>query len=257
MTDLSRAWPLGLGEARWWMPVAAALALLAIALPFDHQVSLWAQSWPQPVWDALAQITPYGESGWILIPAAVLFIVTVLVALFVRWKLMRLMLWQFAALYGLIFLGVGLPSLFTTLVKRLVGRGRPMHYDETGLFGFHPNWADWTYQSFPSGHSTTAFALAAVVGFLSGRWFYPALVLASAIGLSRITEGVHYPSDVIAGAIVGILGAYAVRWGFARRGWMFSISPAGHITARPMSSLKRYLALKRRDIAPGLRPDRP
>jgi undecaprenyl-diphosphatase len=233
------------------------VALLAVVLPFDHQLSLWAQSWPQPVRDALAQITPYGESGWILIPAAALLVVTVLVALLVRWKLMRLMLWQFVALYAFIFLGVGLPSLFTTLVKRLVGRGRPMHYDETGLFGFHPSLADWTYQSFPSGHSTTAFALAAVVGFVSDRWFYPALALATAIGLSRITEGVHYPSDVIGGAIVGILGAYAVRWGFARRGWMFSMTPEGRIVERPMSSLKRYLALKRRDIAPGPRSNRP
>lgn len=257
MTDLSKAWPLGLGGARWWLPALASVALLTVALPFDHQLSLWAQSWPAPVRGALEQITPYGESAWILIPAAVLYVVTALVALVIRWKLMRLLLWQFAALYAFIFVGVGLPSLFTTLVKRLIGRGRPMHYDDTGLFGFHLNWLDWTYQSFPSGHSTTAFALAAVVGFLSERWFYPALALAATIGLSRITEGVHYPSDVIGGAIVGIIGAYVARWFFARRGWMFRIGADGRIHGRAMSSLKRYLAIKRRDIAPKPQPDRP
>jgi membrane-associated phospholipid phosphatase len=149
------------------------------------------------------------------------------------------------------------PSLVTTIIKRLIGRGRPVHYDETGLFGLRWNWIDWTYQSFPSGHSTTAFALAAVLGFLSPRWFYPALALAAVIGLSRITEGVHYPSDVVAGAIVGLIGAYAVRLAFASRGWLFRRDAEGRITARPMSALKRYLILKRRGIAPGPRLGRP
>ena len=257
MTNLSRPWPLGLGEKRWWVAVAGALVLLAVALAFDRQLSLAAQALPDAVRQVLAQFTPYGESGWILIPAAVLFVVTALVALLVRWKLMRTMLWQFTSLYAFIFLGVGLPSLFTTLVKRLVGRGRPVHFDDTGLLGFHTNSFDWTYQSFPSGHATTAFALAAVIGFASERWFYPMLLLASFIGLSRITLGVHYPTDVIAGAIVGLIGAYAVRWVFAGRGWMFDRKPDGRIVARPMASLRRYLALKRRGIAPKPQPDRP
>ena len=249
MVDLSRTWPLGLGEKRWWETVAGTVVLLAAALVFDRQISLWAQALPQPIRDALAEITPYGESDWILYPAAFLFIITVAVALLVRWRLMRTLLWQFAGLYAFIFVGVGLPSLISTLAKRFIGRGRPSHFDDTGLFGMHWNWTDWTYQSFPSGHATTAFALAAVVGFISARWFYPALALASVIGLSRVTEGVHYPSDVVAGALLGLAGAYAVRWFFAPRGWTFSQDRKGGIVMRPMSSLKRYLALKRRDTA--------
>ena len=256
MVDLSRPWPLGLGEKRWWITVAVALVLLGVALAFDRHLSLAAQALPQPVRDFLAQLTPYGESGWILIPAGILYIVTALVALFVRWKLMRTVLWQFAALYAFIFLGVGLPSLFTTLLKR-IGRGRPMHFDDGGVLGFHPNTFDWTYQSFPSGHATTAFALAAVIGFLSERWFYPMLVAASLIALSRLTLGVHYPTDVIAGAIIGLAGAYAVRLVFAGWGWMFDRRRNGRIVARPMSSLKRYLTLKRRGSAPKPQPDRP
>jgi len=129
MVDLSRPWPLGLGEKRWWITAAAALALLGVALAFDRQLSLAAQALPESVRDFLAQLTPYGESGWILIPAGALFVVTALVALVVRWKLMRTMLWQFTSLYAFIFLGVGLPSLLTTLIKR-IGRGRPVHFDD-------------------------------------------------------------------------------------------------------------------------------
>jgi membrane-associated phospholipid phosphatase len=257
MTDLSRPWPFGLGEKRWWLTVLAVLVLLGVALLLDRQASVFAQGWPAPVRDALDQLTPYGESGWILFPAAGLYIITAAIALFVRWKLMRTMLWQFAALYAFIFVGVGLPSLFTTIVKRLIGRARPMHFDEVGLLSFKWNVADWTYQSFPSGHATTAFALAATVGFISERWFYPALALASAIALSRLTLGVHYPSDVLTGAVVGLVGAYAVRWWFAGRRWMFESAPNGQIRARPMSSLKRYLTLKRRGTVRAQLPNRP
>jgi membrane-associated phospholipid phosphatase len=257
MTDLSRPWPFGLGEKRWWITVAGILVLLGAALLGDRQFSLLAQGWPEAIRTVINQFTPYGESAWILWPSAGLYVITALVALLVRWKLMRTMLWQFAALYAFIFCGVGAPSLFTTIVKRIVGRGRPVHFDDTGLLGLKWNLWDWTYQSFPSGHATTAFALAAVLGFLSERWFYPALLLAAVIGLSRITLGVHYPSDVLAGAVIGLLGAYAIRLVFAGRGWMFVKSPDGRISARSLSSLKRYLALKRRGIALKPQQDRP
>jgi len=239
------------------MTVAGALILLAVAVVFDRQISLFAQSWPDSVQSAMTEVTRYGQSDWILYPAAVLYVLTALVALFVRWRLMRTLLWQFAALYAFIFAGIAVPGLFTNLVKRLVGRGRPVHFTDTGLLGLHWNFADWTYQSFPSGHATTAFALAAVIGFVSERWFYPALGLAVVIGISRVSLGVHYPSDVIAGAIVGLIGAYAVRIWFARRGWLFRRDVSGRIHSRPMSSLKRYLTLKRRGIARAPLPNRP
>ncbi len=257
MVDLTRRWPLGLGEKRWWVALVAMLAILAIAIAFDHQIAVWVAGWPDSVRGAFEQLTRYGESDWILIPAAALFAVTAVLAWLVRWKLMRTLLWQFAALYGFIFAGVALPGIVATLVKRAVGRGRPMHFDEYGDLSFGPNWGDWTFQSFPSGHATTAFALAAVVGFVSPRWFYPGLVIAAGIGLSRVALGVHYTSDVIAGAVLGLLGAYLARLLFATRRWMFEMTPAGTIRTRAMSSLRRYLALKRRGSAPVPQPGRP
>jgi membrane-associated phospholipid phosphatase len=257
MVDLTRRWPLGLNDKRWWLTVAAMLAILAVALVFDRQLSVWAQSWPEAVRVPLEQITRYGESDWILYPAGALFLLTALVALLTRWKLMRTMLWQFTVLYGFILAGVGLPSLVATLAKRAIGRGRPDHFDQFGLLSFAPNWLDWTFQSFPSGHATTAFALAAVIGFVSPRWFYPGLAFAAVVAISRVSLGVHYTSDVVGGAILGLLGAYLVRLLFASRRWMFEAAPDGSIRARPMASLRRYLALKRRDTAPAPQPGRP
>ncbi|HEX4298167.1 MAG TPA: phosphatase PAP2 family protein [Devosia sp.] len=257
MDDLSSTWPAGLGGRRWWLAAGGAIALLLVLLPFDRALSLWAQGWPPAIREPLAAVTRYGESDWILYPAAALFVVTVPLALLSPWRLMRLMLWQFAGLYAFIFLAVGVPNLFTLIVKRIIGRGRPEHFEQTGLLGLRPNWLDWSYQSFPSNHTTTAVALAVAIGFLAFRWFPIGVVFAIAIGVSRLSLGVHYPTDVVAGAMVGTVGAYAVRWGFARRGWVFREAPAGHIVVRPMSSMQRYLSLMRRRIGPGRRPDRP
>jgi undecaprenyl-diphosphatase len=257
MIDLSHRRPPLLGEKRWWASAVVLAVLLGLALAIDRPLSVWAQGAPEPVRALMAAITRYGESDWLLYPAAALYLLTAFVALVTRWRLMRTMLWQFAALYAFIFVAVGLPGLFTTLVKRLIGRGRPMHLMDTGPFGLHWNWTDWTYQSFPSGHATTAFALAMAVGFLSRRWFYPALVFAVAIAASRVIVGVHYPSDVLAGALVGVAGAYVARLLFATRGWLFRLTADGRVMRRPMSSVRRYAALRRRGSARARLPGRP
>jgi undecaprenyl-diphosphatase len=65
-------------------------------------------------------------------------------------------------------------------------------------------------QSFPSGHSATAFACATVLASLAPRWRVPFFVLAALIALSRLYNGVHYPTDVLAGSVLGILVGLAV-----------------------------------------------
>jgi undecaprenyl-diphosphatase len=66
--------------------------------------------------------------------------------------------------------------------------------------------------SFPSGHTTTAFACAAVLAWAVPRLAVPFFVLAAAIGFSRIYVGVHYPLDVVGGAALGLAIATALRW---------------------------------------------
>ncbi len=64
--------------------------------------------------------------------------------------------------------------------------------------------------SLPSGHASFFFALAMVVWYADRRWGMVYLVLVTLVGLARIFVGVHWPLDIIAGAIVGIASAAAV-----------------------------------------------
>jgi undecaprenyl-diphosphatase len=59
------------------------------------------------------------------------------------------------------------------------------------------------------------------------------------VGISRVPVGMHYPTDVFAGLIVGMLGAYLVRNAFARRRWLFTTRPDGRIVRRPFIAIRR------------------
>lgn len=61
--------------------------------------------------------------------------------------------------------------------------------------------------SFPSGHTATSFASATVLSILAPRWRVPFFVLAALIAFSRLYDGMHYPTDVLAGAVVGVATA--------------------------------------------------
>ena len=98
-----------------------------------------------------------------------------------------------------------------------IGRRRPplVYPDPRPLVGVPHSGA------FPSGHTTTAFACATVLAWASPRLAVPVFVLAAVIGFSRIYVGVHWPLDVLGGAVLGMLvglGAIALlRLAAARR----------------------------------------
>ncbi len=92
-------------------------------------------------------------------------------------------------------------NAFTTTAMKLVfKRDRPFV-----TYPFLDKQAEAGSYSFPSGHTSSAFALATSLSLAYPKWyvFVPSYVYACAAGYSRMHLGVHYPSDVLAGAIVG------------------------------------------------------
>ena len=108
-------------------------------------------------------------------------------------------------------IALSLSGLITNLtIKNLVDRTRPY----VSIKGLEPLGELPTDSSFPSGHSSAAFA-AAIAIFIALPWIMEKkkahligvlfIVLASLIAVSRLYLGVHYPSDVLVGVILGII----------------------------------------------------
>jgi undecaprenyl-diphosphatase len=92
------------------------------------------------------------------------------------------------------------------LLRQWIGRARPPSvYREPEPLVSVPHTG-----AFPSGHASTAFACATVIGWASRRLAVPAYVLAAAIAWSRVYVGVHWPLDVLGGALLGVLVAIAL-----------------------------------------------
>jgi membrane-associated phospholipid phosphatase len=109
-------------------------------------------------------------------------------------------------------LAIGMASATVNLgVKPLAPRRRPLR-DEVALA--QDRWVRMpTSTSFPSGHTASAFAFATAVGQRIPALWIPLRGLALLVGYSRIHTGVHYPGDVVAGAVIGS----TCGWTVARR----------------------------------------
>jgi undecaprenyl-diphosphatase len=102
-------------------------------------------------------------------------------------------------------------QLASQWLKPWIGRVRPCFVVE-GVAALRPQAHS---PAFPSSHAANTFAVAALVTFARGRRWSPLFLLAALVGLSRIYVGVHYPTDVVAGGLLGLLCATVV-WFAAR-----------------------------------------
>jgi membrane-associated phospholipid phosphatase len=103
---------------------------------------------------------------------------------------------------------VALAELAVVVLHATIPRHRPFEHQ----LGKHEHG-----HSFPSGHAMTAFAGATMLAVELPRYRAPLLVLATLIALSRLYNGVHYPTDVVAGAAAGAAIALLLRAASRRR----------------------------------------
>jgi undecaprenyl-diphosphatase len=102
----------------------------------------------------------------------------------------------------------GVALAFAAVLSRIVDRPRPF-VAHPQIHAFLSHAAD---PSFPSDHATAAFAIAAVLLVRFGRPALPVMLAAVALAASRVLIGLHYPTDVLAGAAIGTAAALAVCW---------------------------------------------
>ncbi|HSB80711.1 MAG TPA: phosphatase PAP2 family protein [Candidatus Methylomirabilis sp.] len=95
-------------------------------------------------------------------------------------------------------------GLLDQVVKNVACRARPNAPQAGAFLSSFPCFpASYAYASFPSGHATTAFATALILAFWYPRQTGLFVGLAILVGLSRVVLGAHFPSDVLAGAVLG------------------------------------------------------
>jgi membrane-associated phospholipid phosphatase len=110
-----------------------------------------------------------------------------------------------------IFGSIAIEILLSEAMKISINRQRPAQKYPLEIFPYRKN---INGQSFPSGHTSLAFASAASLSIQYKKWYVtvPAYLWATSVAYSRVYLGVHYPSDVLAGAAVGIGSAYLSHW---------------------------------------------
>jgi undecaprenyl-diphosphatase len=214
----------------------AATAFVLLVVLVDPYLPLWPATLPQPVLDFFRFFTQFGKADWILIGTGLAVVIALLIdadALQPRARV-RQALRVFAAAY--VFLAVAISGIIANLSKYVIGRARPKLFAENGTFAFDFwSWeADWA--SIPSGHATTGMAFGVALALLFPRLFWVFLCLGFWIAASRPFIGVHYPSDMLAGGLLGGVTAWLLARAFARLRLIFGFAADGSLIRRKGAS---------------------
>jgi membrane-associated phospholipid phosphatase len=237
--------------ARHVLLATAAMGGVIIAMMYIldvREIGLMPQRGTASLWPVRI-LTDFGKSGYVLwLLSAMLFVVALVSP--------RLQGTSRSLLLGLgtrlqfIFFAVLVPVLAGELIKWIVGRGRPFVGGEANAFNFAHFAGGEAYASFPSGHAVTSFALAFAVTAIWPQARIVMAVYAVLIALSRLVLLAHHPSDVAAGALIGVIGAMAVRYWFAARRLGFAIGRDGAILPLTGPTLGRFKRVAREAFAP-------
>lgn len=154
-------------------------------------------------------------AGWISETAKAEWPILIGLILWLAGQLRHRLRWRRLGL--LVILASLLAGLSASTVRGFAGRTRPTNTIEQGWFGPYHN-GRWLvgvgeYNSFPSGHAATAAGVAFALLFMRSRSTWCAGLWALAVAWSRIALNNHHFSDVVAGSLFGLLGAWwVVRW---------------------------------------------
>ncbi len=176
--------------------------------------------------------TDLAQVDWYLISAGVVMLLISFVKLKPKSNI-ELVKWHhwFTGVY-FIFTSIAFSGLITLLLKNIFGRVRPNFYDGINLWQSFPFQGEYDFLSFPSGHSTTAGAIAMIIYLFAPKVTPIAILFAVWIAISRLGVGAHYPADVIAGLAVGAIFTWVYARSFARKRLLFCFDSKGKLAFR-------------------------
>jgi membrane-associated phospholipid phosphatase len=227
-----------------WLVIGIGIAIIVLMYLLDAaEIQLMPKRGTPSLW-WVRVLTDFGKAAYLLWTLFGLMIVVLIASAAMRGTARSLLLGLGTRLQFLFF-AVLVPVLAGELIKWVVGRGRPFVGGEANAFNFSFFAGGEAYASFPSGHANSAFALAFAVSALWPQTRAVMLAYALVICATRLVLLAHHPSDVVAGALVGVIGAMAVRYWFAARRLGFAIGRDGSIVALPGPSLERLKRVAR------------
>jgi undecaprenyl-diphosphatase len=172
-------------------------------------------------------LTDFGKDTNVLALTAVLLLAVAFVAPAMHGPSRRWLLAIGIRLQYVLF-ALAVPLFIGEILKWIVGRGRP--FVGASPFDFVPFAGTESHFSFPSAHAITAVALAFAVAAIWPRLRGLMIAYALLIIVTRLVLLAHHPSDVVAGATIGMIGAMCVRYWFAARGLGFAVGDNGIIS---------------------------
>ena len=237
--------------ARHSLLITAVLGAAIIALMYAvdaREIGLMPPRGTASLWPVRI-LTDFGKEAYVQGALAGALLIIVLVSPFLPETRKSLVL-RFGARLQFVFFAVLVPVLAGEVVKWIAGRGRPFVGGKANAFNFEPFAGTEAYASFPSAHAITSVALAFAVAAVWPRARPVMIVYAILIGMSRLVLLAHHPSDVVAGALIGLIGAMLVRYWFAARRLGFAIRRDGEIVPLAGYSLGRFKRVARGASAP-------
>jgi membrane-associated phospholipid phosphatase len=208
--------------------LGAAIIVLMYAIDAWEIAQMPKRGTPSLWWVRI--LTDFGKDEYVLAVLAGLLIAVAIVSPALR-GIQRSLLLGLGTRLQFIFWAVAVSNLVTEVLKYCIGRGRPFVGGEANVFHFSHFAGNPAYSSLPSGHATTAFALAFAVSVIWPQARVAMAVYAIVIAATRLVLVAHHPSDVVAGALVGVIGAMFVRYWFAARRLGFAIQRDGTIVS--------------------------
>ncbi|MDD1521856.1 MULTISPECIES: phosphatase PAP2 family protein [Bradyrhizobium] len=232
-----------------WLAMAGAALVIVLMVAFDQTEILLMPPRGTPSLWPIRILTDFGKDEYILSVMGAALVVLALVAAGLRGS-RRALLLGFGTRLQFMFLSVAVSAFVAEILKYLIGRGRPFVGGTANPFNFVPFEGTGAYASLPSGHAVAAFALAFAVSALWPRLRVFMFTYAIVILLTRLVLLAHHPSDVVAGALVGTVGAMAVRYWFAARKLGFAIRADGTIVPLSGTFSDRLKRVAHRASAP-------